>query len=271
MALGISTNLPSLNAQNILSGTQKAQSNTLSELSSAKRSTQTDPASTVLIEQFAAQIAGSNQARSNLNDGVSLTQVADGALSTIQDNTQRIRELTVAAGNDTLSTQDRAAIVEESNQLSLANADIVQNTSFNGTSLLQGQGSLNFQAGANAGDQLSVSRPDLTKLNSSTGQINLSSAAAAGQSLSRLDSDLASVSSARSDYGAVSNRLTASAANLQNRSENLSAAKSQAADTDYAAATANLVQQQVRAQANTAALAQANAAPQQVLSLLRAS
>ncbi len=271
MGLGISTNLPSLNAQNSLSGTQNALSSSLSELSSAKRSSQTDPASTVLIEQFAAQIAGSNQARANLNDGVSLTQVADGALSTIQDNTQRIRELTVAAGNDTLSTQDRAAIQEESNQLSLANADIVQNTSFNGTSLLQGQGNLNFQAGANAGDQLSISRPDLTKLNSSTGQIDLSSAAAAGQTLSRLDSDLTSVSSARSDYGAVSNRLSASAANLQNRSENLSAAKSRVADTDYAAATANLVQQQVRAQANTAALAQANAAPQQVLSLLRAS
>jgi flagellin len=269
MDIGTASNLPSLNAQNSLSGTQKAQSNTLSELSSAKRSTQTDPASTAIIEQYAAQIAGSNQARSNLNDGVSLTQVADGALSTIQDNTQRIRELTVAAGNDTLSTQDRAAIQEESNQLSLANADIVQNTNFNGTSLLQGQGNLNLQAGANTGDQLAISRPDLTQLNSSTGQINLSSAVAAGQTLSRLDGDLASISSARSDYGAVSNRLTASAANLQNRSENLSSAKSRVADTDYAAATTNLVQQQVRAQANTAVLAQANASPQQVLSLLR--
>ncbi|NHQ87765.1 flagellin FliC [Iodobacter sp. HSC-16F04] len=267
MALGISANLPSLNAQNSLNST--ALSKSLSELSSAKRSSQADPASTVLIEQFAAQIAGSNQARSNLNDGISLTQVADGALSTIQDNTQRIRELTIAAGNDTLSPQDRAAIQEESNQLSLANSDIVQNTNFNGTALLQGQGNLNFQAGANAGDQLALSRPDLTKLNSSNGQIDLSSAAAAGQALSRLDSDLASVSSARSDFGAVSNRLTASAANLQNRSENLSAAKSRVADTDYAAATANLVQQQVRAQANIAAQAQANAAPQQVLSLLR--
>jgi flagellin len=269
MGLGISTNLPSLNAQNSLNSTQNALSTSLGELSSAKRSTQTSPASTVLIEQFAAQIAGSNQARSNLNDGISLTQVADGALSTLQDNTQRIRELTITAGNSTLSTADRAAIQEESNQLSLANADIVQNTSFNGTPLLQGQGNLNFQAGANAGDQLSVSRPDLTKLNSSTGQIDLSNPAAAGQALSRLDNDLASVSSARSDFGAVSNRLTAGAANLQNRAENLSAAKSRVADTDYAAATANLVQQQVRAQANTAALAQANAAPQQVLSLLR--
>ncbi|AZN36687.1 flagellin N-terminal helical domain-containing protein [Iodobacter ciconiae] len=267
MVLGISTNLPSLNTQNNLSSA--AANKSLNELSSAKRNTQADPASTVIIEQFAAQIAGSNQARSNLNDGISLTQVADGALGTIQDNTQRIRELSIAAGNDTLSSQDRAAIQEESNQLSLANADIVQNTRFNNSSLLQGQGNLNFQAGANAGDQLSLSRPDLTKLSSSTGQIDLSSSAAAGQSLFRLDRDLAEVSGARSEYGAISNRLTASAANLQNRSENLSAAKSRIADTDYLTATANLVQQQVRAQANTALQVQANAAPQQVLSLLR--
>ncbi|MEN9657127.1 MAG: hypothetical protein RL571_592 [Pseudomonadota bacterium] len=271
MAIGITTNLPSLNAQNSLSGTQKALGNTLSELSSGQRSTTTDPASTILIEQFAAQIAGSNQARSNLNDGISLTQVADGALESLQDNTQRIRELSVAAGNDTLSSQDRSAIQEEANQLALSNNDIVKNSNFNGQPLLQGQGNLNFQAGANAGDKLSISRPDLTQLNSSSGQINLSSAASAGQALSRLDSDLASVSSARSDYGAVSNRLTASAANLQNRAENLSAAKSRIADTDYAASSANLVQQQIRAQANTAVQAQANASPQQVLSLLKSA
>jgi flagellin len=269
MSIGISTNLPAINTQNSFNGT--ALSNTLSELSSAKRSTQTDPASTVLIEQFAAQIAGSNQARSNLNDGISLTQVADGALESLQENTQRIRELSIQAGNDTLNQQDRSALQAEANQLALSNSDIVKNSNFNGQSLLQGQGNLNFQAGANAGEQLSIRKPDLSQLNSSAGQINLSSAAAAGQALSRLDSDLSAVSSARSDFGAVSNRLTASVNNLQNRAENLSAAKSRIADTDYASSTANLAQQQIRTQANNAVQAQANAAPQQVLSLLKSA
>ena len=155
------------------------------------------------------------------------------------------------------------------NQLSLSNDDIVKNSNFNGTPLLQGNGNLNFQSGANAGNQLSVATPDLTKLNSLNGKVDLSSAAAASQSLAGLDSDLSSVSGARSDYGAASNRMTASAANLQVGAENLSAAKSRIADTDYASATASLVQQQIRAQASTAMLAQANSNPQQALSLLR--
>lgn len=271
MALGIASNLPSLNAQNSLAGTQKSLAGTVGELSSARRNPGADPASTAIIEQFAAQIAGSNQARANLNDGISLTQVADGALESVQDNTQRIRDLAVAAGNSTLSASDRSAMQEEVNQLSLSNDDIVQNTNFNGTPLLQGNSNLNFQSGANAGNQLSVGTPDLTRLNSLNGKVDLSSAAAASQSLSGLDSDLSSVSGARSDYGATSNRMTASAANLQVSAENLSAAKSRIADTDYASASASLVQQQIRAQASTAMLAQANSNPQQVLSLLRSA
>jgi len=279
MSLSINSTPNSLFAQNSLAQAQKSQAKTLQSLSSGQRvnSAADDPATAAIIQQFAAQIAGSDQAARNLNDGVSLTQVADGALGQLSSNSQRLRELAVAAGNGTLSAEDRSALQAEANQLTQSNNDIVQQTSFNGIALLQGGSSLSFQSGANAGsdNQTALSSANLSAapgsggLFSLNGGVDLSSPAAATQTLDNLDADLNTLSGQQARFGAASNAFEAAIGNLQNRSLNLAAARNRSADTDYAAATAQLAQEQIRTQANLAVQAQANASAAQVLGLLR--
>ncbi|QDQ26171.1 flagellin FliC [Chitinimonas arctica] len=258
-------------AQRDLSATENAKSRLLGQLSSGKRinSAADDPAGSAIVEQFAAQIVGSNQAARNLNDGISLAQTADGALETVQDNTQRIRELTVQAGNSTLSAADRSAIQGEVDTLSRSNSDTLRNANFNGQQLFQG-GSQTFQAGPNANDQITVS---LNNLNSGaiagTGSIDLSSTTSATAALDSLDKDIDTLNSNRATLGALNSRFEASIKNLNSQSDNLSAAKSRIGDTDYAAATSRLVQENFRSQAELSVQVQANANSKQVLSLLR--
>lgn len=277
MSLSINTNQTSLFAQNQLGEIRQSQAGTLRSLASGQRinSAAENPAVAAIVQQFAAQIAGSNQAARNLNDGVSLTQVADGALGQLQANSGRLRELAVAAGNSTLSAADRGALQAEADQLVQANNDIVKQTNFNGNPLLQGGSPLGFQSGANAGQQTSLAAANLAAppasggLFSLAGGIDLSSAANATQTLGNLDSDLDTLASSRARFGAASNAFTAEIGNLQTRSDNLAAARSRSNDTDYAAATAQLAQQQILGQANIAVQSQANASASQVLGLLR--
>ncbi|QLI80373.1 flagellin FliC [Chitinibacter fontanus] len=273
MALGLNTNVTSLSAQRYTTNTQDAQARTLNALSSGKRinSAADDAAGSAIIERFAAQIIGNSQGIRNLNDAVSLSQTAEGAISSISDNTERIRELTVAAGNSTLSASDRQALQAEVNQLSQSNNDIIQNTQFNGMAILQG-GSFNFQGGANSGQLQNLNTGNLAgsgALASVAGQIDLSSVAAANTSLNALDQDLQRISNERSNLGAFQNGIEANINNLRVSIENQAAAKSRIADTDYAAQTANLAQESIRSQAGLAMQAQANASSKQVLSLLR--
>ena len=273
MSIGINTNTASLFAQNSTTQSLAAQSSSLQKLSSGSRinSAKDDAAGAAIIQQFAAQIAGSNQAVRNLNDGVSLAQTTEGALSSISENTLRLRELSVAAGNSTLSASDRQALQAEADQLSQSNSDIVKNTEFNGQAVLQG-GQFNFQAGSNAGDQLSLNNTALggaAGLNSVAGKIDLSSVAAATASLDSLDQDQQTVSSQRANLGAFQSRLDSGIQNLQTSSLNLSAAKSRIGDTDYAAQSAKLAQENIRANAGIALQVQARATSSQVLSLLR--
>lgn len=183
----------------------------------------------------------------------------------------------MAAGNGTLSAEDRSALQAEANQLTQSNNDIVQQTSFNGIALLQGGASLSFQSGANAGsdNQTGLASANLNAapgsggLFSVNGGIDLSSPAAATQTLDNLDADLKTLSSNRARFGAAGNAFEAAIGNLQNRSLNLAAARSRSADTDYAAATAQLAQEQIRTKANLAMQTQANVSAAQVLGLLR--
>ncbi|QLG87270.1 flagellin FliC [Chitinibacter bivalviorum] len=266
------TNLPSLSAQRFTNSAQEAQNKNLTALSSGKRinSAADDAAGSAIVERFAAQILGNSQGIRNLNDAVSLSQTAEGALSSISDNTARIRELTVAAGNSTLSASDRQAMQAEVNQLSQSNQDIIKNTEFNGQAILQG-GNFNFQGGANADQQLSLNTSNLASnnaLGTTSGQIDLSSSASASASLSLLDQNLQTISGERSNLGAFQNRIESSINNLQTSVENQSAAKSRIADTDYASQTAALAQNAIRAEAGLAMQALANASSKQVLSLL---
>jgi flagellin len=381
---GINTNVMSLNAQRNLTSSSSSLSTSIQRLSSGLRinSAKDDAAGLAISERFSSQIKGLNQAQRNANDGISLAQTAEGALGTVTNNLQRIRELAVQSANATNSSSDRAALQTEAAQL-LSEIDRVANqTSFNGVKLLDGSfSSAVFQVGANAGETISVSGlvdsniAALGSVTAATGQssavtaidtltavgagalvingtdvgagigaagsaqqrvgqvvdainnystttgvnaaydsatnrivltsganivvtgaddgsltgfnvagndgdataattagltgLSVASYAGASLAIQQVDSALSQVNSARATLGAVQNRFESVVSNLSTTSENLSAARSRIQDTDFAAETANLTRAQILQQAGTAMLAQANSAPNNVLSLLR--
>ncbi len=380
----INTNMLSLNAQRNLSSSQSSLATALQRLSSGLRinSAKDDAAGLAISERFSAQIRGLNQAVRNANDGISLSQTAEGALVEVGNNLQRIRELAVQSANATNSSTDRAALQAEVTQL-LQEIDRVANqTSFNGVRLIDGSfASQVFQVGANANETISVSVSvdanisvlggvvsvdtaqsasvtatitDLTAVaagsvtingtdigaldavgtinqrvgqvvnaindisattgvnasfNATLGVIELSSSGAitvggtddgtqtgfdgvtgvtstaatttglstlsvnsfAGATLAiqQIDSALTEVNSARATFGAIQNRFESVIANLTTAAENLTASRSRIRDADFAAETAALTRAQILQQAGIAILAQANAAPTNVLGLLR--
>ncbi len=155
----ISTNVPSLNAQRNLDGSQNDLNTSLQRLSSGLRinSARDDAAGLAISERFTAQIRGLNQAVRNANDGISLAQTAEGDLQQVTNNLQRIRELAVQSANATNSATDRQAIQAEVDQLSAEVNRIAEQSNFNGVNLLDGTfTSQVFQVGANAGQTITV-------------------------------------------------------------------------------------------------------------------
>jgi flagellin len=276
MALTINTNIPSLNAQRNLNESQNALNTSLERLSSGLRinSAKDDAAGLFVAGQLTRDIRGINQAVRNAGDGISLGQTAEGALGEIANNLQRIREIAVQASNDTVG--DASGLQLEVDQLTQEISRIVATTNFNGTDLLSGGGSVNFQVGASgaANNRISISLDDISTINASnadltaTGTIDVSTTAAASAALANLSSDIDDVNSARATYGAIQNRFEAVISNLQNYAENLTAARSRIEDADFAAETANLTRAQILQQAGTTILAQANTLPQAALTLL---
>lgn len=377
---GINTNVMSLNAQRNLSSSQSSLATSIQRLSSGLRinSAKDDAAGLAISSRFSSQINGLNQAQRNANDGISLAQTADGALSSVTDSLQRIRELAVQSRNATNSGTDRAALNTEAQALKAEIDRVSSTTSFNGVKLLDGSFSnAAFQIGANVGETITVSSigntgsatlgtysraqvtgaaastfgaitagdltingvsvgavaadtnssnrasslaaainsyssqtgvsatildsaPGQVVLSSSTGNVqvglagtattastgltaattnattstgfaalDLSSVAGADDAINAMDAALASVNTTRAQLGAVQNRFESVVSNLATTTENLSAARSRIQDTDYAAETANMTRSQILQQAGTAMLAQANSAPQNVLSLLK--
>lgn len=380
----INTNIASLTAQRNLNSSQNSLNTSLQRLSSGLRinSAKDDAAGLAISERFSAQIRGLNQAARNANDGVSLSQTAEGALAEVTSNLQRIRELAVQSSNATNSQSDRDALQTEVTQLLNEIDRVADSTAFNGVKLLDGSftGAV-FQVGADAGDTitiaattdantaalgsvatntsagLSVAASGLTgfanaivaggvtingtdigaiagagsaaeragqlvnainnvsqttgvgaSYDGATGQLTLNSAAAitiagttndateagfanaafatvttatgidtltvsnfagAQSAISLVDSALTSVNSARATLGAVQNRFESVVRSVQTTAENLTASRSRIVDADFAAETANLTRAQILQQAGTAILAQANALPQNVLSLLQ--
>ena len=161
MAMTINTNIQSLNAQRNLSASQSSLSTSMQRLSSGLRinSAKDDAAGLAIAERMSAQVRGLNQAQRNANDGVSLAQTAEGALSTIGGNLQRIRELAVQSRNATNSTEDRAALQKEVTQLKEEIDRVASTTTFNGTKLLDGSFTeKSFQVGANLGERISIDK-----------------------------------------------------------------------------------------------------------------
>lgn len=277
MPLVINTNMPSLNAQRNLNKSQNDLNTSLQRLSSGLRinSAKDDAAGLYFASRLTSDIRGQNQAIRNAGDGISLGQTAEGALGQISNNLQRIREIAIQASSDTVG--DASGLQKEVDQLTQEISRIVATTNFNGTSLLSGSTTLNFQVGASgaANNQISLTTDDISTITAvnanltATGVINVSTTGAASATLSGLSADLDAVNKARATYGAVQNRFEAVISNLQNSSENLSAARSRIQDADFAAETAKLTRAQILQQAGTTILAQANNLPQNALRLLQ--
>jgi flagellin len=194
-------------------------------------------------------------------DGISLVQTADGAYNEMHSILQRVRELAVQAQNGTLTSSDTAAIDNEVGQLTAELTRIATNTNFNGLQALSGTFTLQVGADAGTGNQIAFS---LAAISFSS----LGSASSAG-AISAIDVAITSVSSARSTLGAIQNRLEDTVDNLGVYQENISAAESRIRDVDIAAETVNFTKLQILSQSGTAMLAQANQAPNNVLSLLK--
>ena len=385
MAAIINTNVISLNAQRNLNSSQNALATTLQRLSSGLRinSAKDDAAGLAISERMTSQIRGLNQAARNANDGISMSQTAEGALGEIGNNLQRIRELAVQSRNASNSTSDRAALNNEVQQ-AIAEIDrVASTTAFNGIKLLDGTfNNQSFQVGANVGETIditslvnaqssamgsttsttanvagvaataftAITAGDLTINGTSVGAVaagsdaltqganiaaaintvtnttgvtatadattgavsltnlsgtntviafagatastaitgltaatttattttvngfagvDISSKWGADVAIASMDSAMSALNAARADLGAYQNRFSSAISNLQTTSENLTASRSRIVDADFAAETATLSRNQVLQQAGTAMLAQANALPQSVLSLLR--
>jgi flagellin len=274
MALTINSNIASLDSQRNLNRSQAALNISLQRLSSGLRinGSKDDAAGLAISTSMTSQISGLDQGTRNANDGISLLQTADSAYSQATEIVQRMRQLAVQAANGTLQTSDRANLNTEFSQLTHQLSNIARNTQFNGVSLLNGaQISFNMQIGANAGDTIQFIVSDATASTFGVMQNAQSIGTRSGASgaISALDSALKSINSSRANLGASINRLSYVVSLNQITSNNLSAARSQIQDVDFAAETANLTKNNILQQAGTAILAQANALPQAALSLLR--
>ncbi len=263
----INTNINSLNAQRNLNTSQTSLATSMQRLSSGLRvnSSRDDAAGLAIADRMNAQIRGTDVAIRNANDGISLAQTAEGALATITDALQRMRELSVQAQNGSNGTSDRANLDAEYQQLSGEITRIASQTKFNGNAIVgAGAGTQTFQIGANNGDTLSITTNQVTTVAGDlTTQGNASTALAA------IDAKLDVITTNRATYGAAMSRFGFAISNLQITGENQSAARGRIMDADFAAETANLSRSQILQQAGTAMVAQANALPQSVLSLLK--
>jgi flagellin len=278
VASTLNTNLPSLMAQRALSTTGRSLGISMQRLSTGLRvnSAKDDAAGVAIAERMTSQIRGMRVASRNANDGISLSQTAEGALGKIGDSLQRMRELAVQSSNATNATGDRANLDQEYRALSAEIIRVITGTRFNGHTLLHGAGSMGFQVGPDPASANTITvamasiwtGPGMSVAVSGAGA-TISSAASALAVLSNLDAAIDEVTTARSSLGAVQNRFERVVANLATSSENLQAARGRIMDADFAVETSNLSRAQVLQQAGHAMLAQANQLPQQVMALLR--
>lgn len=271
----INHNLMALNTNRQLGISQNNLSSSMEKLSSGLRiNTAADDAAGLSIsEKMRAQIRGLDQASTNAQDGISLIQTAEGALNETQSILQRMRELTVQAGNlGTNAEEDLTAISDEFEELTKEIDGIADRTEFNGKKLLNGGVSnFTFQIGANSGQQLEIQLNDMSATALSVGTLDISSvttSAGIDTTLSTIDTAIKTVSSERSKLGANQNRLEHTINNLDNASENLTAAESRIRDVDMAEEMTQYTKNNIIQQAATAMLAQANQVPQSVLQLL---
>jgi flagellin len=273
MTTVINTNIPALVAQRALAKTSADMSIALQRLSTGLRinSAKDDAAGLAIGVRITAQIRGYDQAIRNAGDGISLAQTAEGGMDGITSSLQRMRELAVQSANYSNTTVDRQAIDAEFAQLKTEIDRVATQTKFNTKALLDGTfTAADFQVGPNTGETITVAA--ITSLSAValglTTAINVQSVAGANSAITVIDSALNTVTSTRANIGASINRFEQTISNLRVTVESLQTSRSRVQDADFAAETAALTRLQILQESGTAVLAQANAIPRSVLSLL---
>ena len=276
MPLSINTNIASLTAQRSFLNSNSALETAYERLSTGKRinSASDDAAGLAIATSLNSRVSGLNQAVRNVNDGISMVQIMEGTYDEVTSILQRMRDMAVQAANGSLSSTERTYLQTEQTSLATALGDALEQAHFSNVDLVDNTSgsaiSISIQAGANSGDSISIALTSTNASNASglgiTG-IDLTGSATAAIGLA--DTALERVASQRAQLGAYQAQLESTVRNLSNVAENTAAAAGRIMDTDYAAETANLTKAQILQQAATSVLAQANAQPQAVLSLLQ--
>ena len=276
MGLRISTNVPSLNAQKHLTGTNRGMAQSMERLSSGMRINKAadDAAGLAISESLRAMIRGYRQANRNANDGISLVQIAEGSLTEVSNMLIRLRELGVQAASDTIGDTERRFLDVEFQQLKSEIQRITDSTNYNGYDLLNGSGGvIDIQVGVKNNpflDRLSFNASAANATVEALGVMTetVATKEAAQTSLTRVDDALTSVNAIRANFGALQNRLYSVSQNLLVADENFSAANSRIRDADVASETAEMTRNNILLQAGISVLGQANNAQQMALKLL---
>lgn len=271
MGLRINTNVPSLNAARVLRRSTLDLNKTLERLSSGLRINRAadDAAGLAIAEAFRSIVRGSNVAQRNAQDGISLVQTAEGALSETTNILQRIRELAVQAANGTQSDNNRAAINTEVQQLLQQIDKIATDTEFNGIYVLSATQTVTLQVGAFSGQVMAITVSGAKTNDLAVNAVNVSTMAGAVDALSLVDNALRSVNTLRATLGAYQNRLEFTINTLAIQEENSAASESAIRDADIAQETIRFTRNQILVNAGTSVLAQSNIVPQTALQLLR--
>ena len=263
----INTNSLSLLTQNNLNKSQGALNTAIERLSSGMRinSAKDDAAGQAIANRFTANILGLTQASRNANDGVSLAQTAEGGLKEINNNLQRIRELTVQAKNGTNSTADITSIQAEVDSRLAEIGRVAAQTDFNGTKVLNAALSIAIQVGSKDTETITIT----TAAGSGTTALGVATFSVTAGTLATLDTAIATVDTTRGTLGALQNRFDSVIANLGTTINNLSSSRSRIEDANYAVEVSNMTRAQILQQAGTSVLARANQSTQGVMALLQ--
>jgi len=265
----VNNNVLALNAARNLNVNGAKLAKSLERLSSGLRINRAadDAAGLAISEKMRSQIRGLNQASRNAQDGISMIQTAEGSLNEIHNMLQRMRELAVQASNEIYTPEDIATLQDEVDQLVEEIDRVAAAAEFNTQPLLDGTMSgVELQVGANEGQTITIDIGAVTAGDIGVDGVDLTSDAAGA--ITTIDSAIGDISSSRASLGAIQNRLESTVANIGISVDNMTAAESRIRDADIAYETTQFTRNTILVQAGTAILAQANLAPQNVLSLL---
>jgi flagellin len=264
-------NVTAMNANRQLGITTNNQAKSSEKLSSGYKINRAadDAAGLAISEKMRRQVRGLTQASANAQDGISMVQIAEGALNEVHDMLQRMNELANKAATETLTSSDRGYINQEVTALKAEIDRTANDTKFNELELLSSATSYKIQVGADNGQYITVKLQKMTASGLGVDAVDVSSQVGASSGIAAVKSGISSLSSMRADLGAVQNRLEHTIKNLDNVTENTQAAESQIRDTDMAKEMVKYSNNNILAQAGQSMLAQANQTNQGVLSLLQ--